>query len=52
MAYIEYDESGESAQLHRENNRPAVIWYDESGEIELEEWYLNGELIKTQSPAL
>ena len=42
----------DAGQLHRENDQPAYIEYDESGEIVLEKWYLNGELIKAQPPSI
>lgn len=33
----------DAGQLHRENDLPAQIYYDESGEISSELWYLNGK---------
>ena len=33
----------DAGQLHRENDLPARIAYDESGEIWIESWYLNDQ---------
>ena len=41
----------DAGQLHRENDQPAVIGYNESGEIEDEAWYIDDELIKENPPS-
>ncbi len=38
----------EAGQLHRDNDLPAAIGYFKSGEIEFEQWWLDGEFIRSE----